>query len=707
MVVLSILLILLVFASSASAADANATDVLSVDESASINNEKLALDYSLDNAASNDTNVLRNNGNDLLSTDSSANNENILKENDVAGFTEFESEINTGIYSGSVILSHKNYKFDGGNNINFIEKSCTIDGNGSTIDMNGMDFTLFDIIKSNVNIKNLIIKNMNSSYDGNGVIQFMDSLGSVENCTFMNNNGGDIAGAISVYGTCNITNCTFVNNTAGYGGAIYIQGSDSIVENCVFVNNSVFTGGWSDIGGSDFSSVDDNWWGLNNPTWNGLTVMEPDNYAVLNGSANTTTIAPGSKAKLTYAFYRNSADYLLSIPARPITLSANGGNLDNTSDYLVNGEFSTEFSANTPGTYEITATVDNQQIKLTVTVSGPQAKTFYVNGSVASSGNGSEAAPFQTLKEALDVANDDDTIMIASGEYKGTYNCGLSIPDLNNLNLIKYGDDEAIFDAENQIMIWNVIGRSVNIIGLTFKNGINKEGGAIYMRDGNVINCTFIGNTASGSTTSAGGAIYCLYGSNVINCTFTGNNATYGGGAIYFMRGGNVSDCTFTNNTAKFWGGAIRLETADSGKGTVTNCAFVNNTANIKAISSSRELESIDNNWWGSNNPNWTELIDKAGIPSVYAVLNVTANSSEISIDENSEIATEFVWNGTSNNATNSLPKRNAKLSSNGGSLSKTECEVGLTSQFSATARGTYEITATVDNQHYCYCYFE
>ena len=60
LIVLSILMILLVFASSASAADANATDVLSVDESTSINNEKLALDYSLDNAASNDTNAVEN-----------------------------------------------------------------------------------------------------------------------------------------------------------------------------------------------------------------------------------------------------------------------------------------------------------------------------------------------------------------------------------------------------------------------------------------------------------------------------------------------------------------------------------------------------------------------------------------------------------------------------------------------------------------------
>ena len=60
LVILSIFLILLVFVSSASAADANGTEVLSVDESANTINEKLALDYSLDNPASNDTNVVEN-----------------------------------------------------------------------------------------------------------------------------------------------------------------------------------------------------------------------------------------------------------------------------------------------------------------------------------------------------------------------------------------------------------------------------------------------------------------------------------------------------------------------------------------------------------------------------------------------------------------------------------------------------------------------
>ena len=286
--------------------------------------------------------------------------------------------------------------------------------------------------------------------------------------------------------------------------------------------------------------------------------------------------------------------------------------------------------------------------------------SWYVNSSKTSSGDGSsDEKAFQTLKEALTYAENGDIIMIASGEYKGTDNIGLSIN--KKLSFEKYGDDEAIFDAENQSRIWEVSAATININinGLTFKNGKSNGyggaifmnegnvinctftgnnatgsssygGGAIFMDEGNVINCTFTGNTANGSSTIVGGAIYCIHGTNVINCNFTGNYARYGGGAIYLMRGGNVSDCTFTNNNATYWGGAIRLETYDDTKGNVTNCAFVNNTAKIKAISSSRAPESVDNNWWGSNNPNWDELIDKAGIPSSYAVLNGSADATTI-----------------------------------------------------------------------------
>ena len=70
LVVLSILMILFVFVSSAGAADANTTDVLSVDESANGVNEKLALDYRpVMSGESSDTNVLEKVNNETQSND--------------------------------------------------------------------------------------------------------------------------------------------------------------------------------------------------------------------------------------------------------------------------------------------------------------------------------------------------------------------------------------------------------------------------------------------------------------------------------------------------------------------------------------------------------------------------------------------------------------------------------------------------------------
>ena len=63
--------------------------------------------------------------------------------------------------------------------------------------------------------------------------------------------------------------------------------------------------------------------------------------------------------------------------------------------------------------------------------------TWYVNASAPSGGNGSEEKPFNTLNDALNVAQDGNTIMITSGEYKGNNNTNLTIN--KNLNFINMG----------------------------------------------------------------------------------------------------------------------------------------------------------------------------------------------------------------------------------------------------------------------------
>ena len=215
-----------------------------------------------------------------------------------------------------------------------------------------------------------------------------------------------------------------------------------------------------------------------------------------------------------------------------------------------------------------------------VTIIAPVTDTWYVNASANPGGDGSEAKPFNTLNEALTAAENGNTIMIASGEYKGPDNTNLTIS--KNLNFIKYGDGDAIFDAEGLSRIWEVTATSINVTGLTFKNGKSygdsyneKSGGAIYFTNGvsGNINGTFINNTA----TEVGGTIY-IDGdvSGNISGTFINNTAAYGG-AIHIYEGvsGNIKGI-FINNTAQI-GGAINIGGSVSGN---IKGIFINNTVN-------------------------------------------------------------------------------------------------------------------------------
>ena len=236
-----------------------------------------------------------------------------------------------------------------------------------------------------------------------------------------------------------------------------------------------------------------------------------------------------------------------------------------------------------------------------------------------------------------------------------------------------------------------------SVINCTFTNNTaGIEGGAIIVISTycDIINCTFTNNTAE---TDGGGAISSDSGScNMFNCTFTDNSAGYVGGAVKLMRFDcSFINCIFANNSGGDEGGAIYLFDSSI---TVNNCALVNNTASGNSeIYIDAGSFDLNNNWWGSNNPDWAKILG-GYVPEVYAVLNLTANPCEISYDKISNITTKFVWNGTNNDATNLLPKRNVKLLSKG-NLTETEGDVGLTSIFSAFIKDIYYVNATVDNE--------
>jgi ABC-type Fe3+ transport system substrate-binding protein len=97
-----------------------------------------------------------------------------------------------------------------------------------------------------------------------------------------------------------------------------------------------------------------------------------------------------------------------------------------------------------------------------------------------------------------------------------------------------------------------------------------------------VQNCTFSGNTATG--TFGGGGMYNYDDSSpaVVNCTFSGNTATSTGGGMHngFNSGPMAVNCTFSGNTAQSGGGMFSVDGASP---TAANTILWGNTARSDA----------------------------------------------------------------------------------------------------------------------------
>jgi len=208
--------------------------------------------------------------------------------------------------------------------------------------------------------------------------------------------------------------------------------------------------------------------------------------------------------------------------------------------------------------------------------------TWYVDANAASGGDGSQESPFNSLKVVLAESSAGDVIRIAPGTYSGVNNTGLTIGKI--LTFEKYGDGEVIFDGQANNNIWTVSASSINIYGLTFKNGNSTgKGGAIYVTgdiSNSVVNATFINNTANSDSFSYGGAV-CFNGKVTdltLNSVFINNAADLGGAVCFLGTGDNVNVYgEFRNNTAESVGGAIRFERQL--KNSNINATFINNKA--------------------------------------------------------------------------------------------------------------------------------
>ena len=183
---------------------------------------------------------------------------------------------------------------------------------------------------------------------------------------------------------------------------------------------------------------------------------------------------------------------------------------------------------------------------------------WYVNASASDDGDGSNSTPYNNFKSVLDNSNlrDGDSVYFAGGEIYAGDGINVNLNISKQLNLLKYGAGEVVFDAQYDSRIFEVTTLSINITGLTFVNGNAKNGGAIYFTNdiyNSNINATYINNSA----TLIGGANYfrgTISNSNIFG-TYSHNNADVGG-VNYFstVLNSSISGIFNYNNAADVGG---------------------------------------------------------------------------------------------------------------------------------------------------------
>lgn len=167
-----------------------------------------------------------------------------------------------------------------------------------------------------------------------------------------------------------------------------------------------------------------------------------------------------------------------------------------------------------------------------------------------------------------------------------TSSCFVISENMKFLSLIDSVFRDAIVNSYGSVLSffpWKGGFTEILIKNCLFENNrAYRMGGALFLFNGDVTvtieNSRFINNTASGSESGGGGAIFSITSSlNVTNTTFIGNSADGTGGAIHLIAGGGstFSNLTFVSNAAKY-GGAI---SEDSARILYRDIKFIGNTA--------------------------------------------------------------------------------------------------------------------------------
>ena len=469
--------------------------------------------------------VMSSEGDELIGQ---TENVELLSEGNSGTFAELQANINATT-PGSTLTLNKNYECEDGFGSEgiLIDKSITIDGNGSKIDAQGKS-RIFNITAENVILKNIIFTNGKTTDSGGAV--YFSSNGAVTNCKFIYN---EVSGHYSKGGaiwfgvTGNVTNCNFMDNKAtgyyGEAGAVCFE-SNGTVSNCNFMDNKA-TGYYGEAGAVCFES----------------------NGTVSNCNFTGNTAGYGGAIRFIGEGTVSNCNFTGN------TASFNGGAVGMASGIVSN----CNFTGNTAGAdggavWMEYGTVSNCNFTSNTARYGG---AVWMNEGIVSNCNFTGNTAYEEGGAVCFESNGEVTNCNFTGNtagYGGAINiyCG-SVSDCNFTGNTAGHGGAIRFTGEGTVSDCNFTGNTADY------------GGAVWRNSGSVENCNFTGNNAT-----TGSAIYFRSAStlsnsillnnradaeafdvvkndNSITITFTGRNnllnAIYSGG-----------DVTFTNVT--YWG---------------------------------------------------------------------------------------------------------------------------------------------------------
>ncbi|MEE1128713.1 MAG: hypothetical protein UHW99_01895, partial [Methanobrevibacter sp.] len=519
----------------------------------------------------------------------------ILGDTDDGSFAALQTKVSGA--SGTVPLEN-DYEYkdtDNGNQGIFIMSAITIDGQGHTIDAKGKS-AIFVAQASNVVFKNITFKNGNSSYGG-AIYGAADNI-NVVNCTFIGNtaySGAAIySNADNNMGT--ISGSTFINNKATNGNVLYNYGYDGTVDGCIFVNNeasaslistyqrlnlqnSIFSANTATYlvnGAYSTITANKNWFGNNKDNMdeapNIQSSIDVTNWYILDLELNDGT------ATLSLKLYDNTRGIIESTYDAPkIKFDLTGVNVEVPSSVTLDDDGKATFTYEPADAYSITASYYGSEVKAEIT------PTFKLINDKINNNDISEL----TLDQDIDYDPVKDSSLTNGIEFAK--------------DMIIDGQGH-ILDAKglSNIIYFNDDTHSKNLIlkNLVFKNAVGTDGAAVYFKGNKieVINCTFINNTASGQ----GDALYIIANSNE----------------------NRITESAFIDNT-----GSNSIIHLDSGvAATIDNSLFIGNSAADNIVGSSNVL--ADYNWWGNTAENYNTDIAKVNGATVNKWLFVKIDAN-------------------------------------------------------------------------------